>query len=155
TAELVAIVLLVGAAFAAAGFIVAYSLLASTQWLGIALGVAFLLIAATLIVAGKKIAPRPETVEQRPKLRERAVEAQVGGDIEEAGEGISRRKALAGAGAAAGAALGGALVIPIASLGPKPGNVIGSSPWRRGTKLVNEDHQRISPDDVRIGTFIT
>src|SRR5262249_20987683 len=107
------------------------------------------------ILAGKKIAPGQQTVEERPKLGEKDVEDQVVGDIEEAGEGISRRKALAGAGAAAGAALGGALVIPVASLGPKPGNVIGSSPWRRGTKLINEDAQRIAPDDVRIGTFIT
>jgi quinol---cytochrome c reductase iron-sulfur subunit len=155
SAELLAAALLVLAAFAAAGFIVAYSLLASTQWLGVALGIAFLLIAATLILAGKRVAPGKETVEQRPKLGERKTEDQVVEDIESAGEGISRRGVLAGSAAAAGAALGGALIVPVASLGPKPGGEIGSSPWRRGIKLVNEDDQELTPDDVEIGTFIT
>jgi ubiquinol-cytochrome c reductase iron-sulfur subunit len=62
---------------------------------------------------------------------------------------------LLGGAAAAGTALGGAFVLPVASLGPKPADRIGSSPWRRGTRVVGESGDRLGPDHVKVGTFVT
>jgi ubiquinol-cytochrome c reductase iron-sulfur subunit len=154
-AELVTAGLLFLAGAAATGFIVAYSLEASTQWLGASLGAAFLAIAVALIVAGKRILPGKTAVEQRPQLAHPRASGEVERDVTEAGEGVSRRGVLAAGAAVAGTAVGGALVIPIASLGPKPADEIGSSPWRRGTKLVDEQNHRLGPDDVELGTFVT
>jgi ubiquinol-cytochrome c reductase iron-sulfur subunit len=46
-------------------------------------------------------------------------------------------------------------VVPLASLGPAPGDRIGSAPWRAGTRVVKEDGGRLAPADVEIGTFVT
>jgi ubiquinol-cytochrome c reductase iron-sulfur subunit len=147
---------LVGLAGAAATlFIVAYALEWSTQVLGLALGGALAAIAAALIVAGKRVAPGEKVKEERPRLAHPSEQRELERDIDRGGKGVSRRGVLLGGAAAAGTALGGALVIPVASLGPKPGDEIGSSPWRRGTRVVDEDGAQLAPADVKVGTFVT
>jgi len=123
--------------------------------LGLALGAAFVLIAAALIVAGKRVAPGHEVAEQRPRLGDRGEQLSLEQEIAEGGEGVSRRGVLLGGAAATGTALGAALVIPVASLGPKPGDEIGASPWRRGTNVVDQDGAHITPDDIKLGGFVT
>jgi ubiquinol-cytochrome c reductase iron-sulfur subunit len=147
---------LVGLAGAAATlFIVAYALEWSTQVLGLALGGALAAIAAALILAGKRVAPGEKVKEERPRLAHPSEQRELERDIDRGGKGVSRRGVLLGGAAAAGTALGGALVIPVASLGPKPGDEIGSSPWRRGTRVVDEDGAQLAPADVKVGTFVT
>jgi ubiquinol-cytochrome c reductase iron-sulfur subunit len=147
---------LVGLAGAAATlFIVAYALEWSTQVLGLALGGALAAIAAALILAGKRVAPGEKVTEERPRLAHPSEQRELERDIDRGGKGVSRRGVLLGGAAAAGTALGGALVIPVASLGPKPGDEIGSSPWRRGTRVVDEDGAQLAPADVKVGTFVT
>jgi ubiquinol-cytochrome c reductase iron-sulfur subunit len=147
---------LVGLAGAAATlFIVAYALEWSTQVLGLALGGALAAIAAALILAGKRVAPGEKVKEERPRLAHPSEQRELERDIDRGGKGVSRRGVLLGGAAAAGTALGGALVIPVASLGPKPGAEIGSSPWRRGTRVVDEDGAQLAPADVKVGTFVT
>jgi ubiquinol-cytochrome c reductase iron-sulfur subunit len=147
---------LVGLAGAAATlFIVAYALEWSTQVLGLALGGALAAIAAALILAGKRVAPGEKVKEERPRLAHPSEQRELERDIDRGGKGVSRRGVLLGGAAVAGTALGGALVIPVASLGPKPGDEIGSSPWRRGTRVVDEDGAQLAPADVKVGTFVT
>ena len=147
---------LLGVAFAAAiTFIVAYALEWSTQALGLALGGALVAIAAALILAGKRVAPGEEVQEPRPQLADPAQQRELEADVERGGRGLSRRGVLLGGAAATGTALTGALVVPVASLGPKPGDRIGSSPWRAGTRVVDEKGGPLSPADVEIGTFVT
>jgi ubiquinol-cytochrome c reductase iron-sulfur subunit len=147
---------LVGLAGAAATlFIVAYVLEWSTQVLGLALGGALSAIAAALILAGKRVAPGEKVKEERPWLGQPGEQRELERDVERGGRGVSRRGVLLGGAAAAGTALGGALVIPVASLGPKPGDRIGSTPWRRGTRVVDEDGAQLTPADVKLGTFVT
>jgi ubiquinol-cytochrome c reductase iron-sulfur subunit len=147
--------LLAFAAGAAVFFIVAYALEWSTQVLGLAIGGALLAIAAALIVAGKQVAPGEKVKEERPRLADRAEQRELEREIERGGEGVSRRGVLLGGAAAAGTALGGALVLPAASLGPKPADRIGYSPWRRGTRVVDEEDAQLSPADVKVGTFVS
>jgi ubiquinol-cytochrome c reductase iron-sulfur subunit len=136
-------------------FIVAYAMEWSTQALGIALGGALVAIAAAFILAGKLVAPGEEVQEERPPLADPAQQRELARDVERGGQGVSRRGVLLGGAAVTGTALTGALVIPAASLGPKPGDRIGSSPWRRGTRVVKEDGGQLGPADVEIGTFVT
>jgi ubiquinol-cytochrome c reductase iron-sulfur subunit len=147
---------LLGVAFVGAVvFIVAYVLEWSTQALGLALGGALVAIAAALILAGKRVAPGEEVQEPRPALADPVQQRELARDVERGGEGVSRRRVLLGGAAVTGTALTGALVVPVASLGPKPGDRIGSSPWRAGTRVVNEDGERLTPADIEIGTFVT
>jgi ubiquinol-cytochrome c reductase iron-sulfur subunit len=147
---------LLAVAFAgAAVFIVAYALEWSTQALGLALGGALVAIAAALILAGKRVAPGEEVHEDRPTLADPEHQRELERDVERGGQGVSRRRVLLGGAAATGTALTGALVIPVASLGPKPGDRIGASPWRSGTRVVNEDGAQLTPADIEIGTFVT
>jgi ubiquinol-cytochrome c reductase iron-sulfur subunit len=143
------------AAAAAVMFVIAYALEWSTQVLGLALGSSLVVIAAALILAGKRVAPGEEVVEERPRLADRAEQRQLALDIEHGGKGVSRRGVLLGGAAATGLALGGALVVPVASLGPKPGDRIGASPWRRGTNVLNEDGAHLTPEDIEVGGFVT
>jgi ubiquinol-cytochrome c reductase iron-sulfur subunit len=153
--ERIVLALLGLAGAAAAMFIVAYALEWSTQALGLALGGCLLAIAAALILAGKRVAPGEEVTEDRPALGDPGEQRQLEHDVERGGEGVSRRGVLLGGAAAAGTALGVALIVPAASLGPKPGDRIGASPWRRGTRVVGEKGERLAPDDIKVGTFVT
>jgi ubiquinol-cytochrome c reductase iron-sulfur subunit len=147
---------LLGVAFAGAvTFVVAYALEWSTQALGLALGGTLAAIAAALILAGKRVAPGEEVQEERPALGDPARQRELERDVERGGQGVSRRRVLLGGAAATGTALAGALVIPAASLGPKPGDRIGSSPWRARTRVVDEDGGQLAPADIEIGTFVT
>jgi ubiquinol-cytochrome c reductase iron-sulfur subunit len=136
-------------------FVVAYALEWSTQALGLALGGTLAAIAAALILAGKRVAPGEEVQEERPALGDPARQRELERDVERGGQGVSRRRVLLGGAAATGTALAGALVIPAASLGPKPGDRIGSSPWRARTRVVDEDGGQLAPADIEIGTFVT
>lgn len=149
------LVLLALAVAAAVMFIVAYALEWSTQVLGLAIGGALMAIAAALILAGKRVAPGKQVTEERPKFPDRRAERELQRDIERGGRGVSRRGVLLGGAAAAGTALGAAFVIPVASLGPKPADRIGASPWRRGTRVVSEEDAQLTPADVEVGTFVT
>lgn len=154
-AEGIVLVLLAVAAAPAVMFVVAYALEWSTQILGLALGTAFVLVAAALIIAGKLVAPGEEMAEERPRLGEESEQRQLELEIQRGGEGVSRRGVLLGGAAATGTALGAALVLPVASLGPAPGDEIGASPWRRGTSVVDGEGAHLTPEDIKLGSFVT
>jgi ubiquinol-cytochrome c reductase iron-sulfur subunit len=126
-----------------------------TQWLGLALGAAFALLAGALIVAGKAVVPQEVAVEPRSQLVHEQDEEEVPLLIAEAGEGLTRRRLIAGGAAVAGLGVGAALVTPAASLGPNVSQRIDDVPWRRGVRVVDERGRAILADDVPQGTFVT
>jgi ubiquinol-cytochrome c reductase iron-sulfur subunit len=155
-AEWAVILLLLGAAAAALTFFVLYAAdVTNTQYLGLALGVCLGLIAAALIVIGKKLVPIERNAEEYSG-EHREDEEQVLQVIHESPEGITRRRMIAGAGAAAGGALGLALVAPAASLGPfLDTESLYDSPWRAGRRLVDDRGRPYSADDIVTGSFYT
>jgi quinol---cytochrome c reductase iron-sulfur subunit len=154
-AELIVAALLVCAAVLGALFTVVYAAAhGNTQLLGIALGCALLLVGAASIIAGKAIVPQETKVESRDVLYKEEEAEEVLEDIEEGGEGISRRKLLAGAAGLAGAGLLTAVATPLASLGPDL-DAIHSTPWHRGVRLVDDTGKPYSADEIQIGTFYT
>jgi quinol---cytochrome c reductase iron-sulfur subunit len=156
-AELLAAALLLLAGASGLAFAVVYLLDVSnsTQWLGLAVGLSFLFLAAALVVAGKALVPQEIATEERAPLIRAHDEQEVAALIQEGTEGISRRRLIAGAAGVAGAGVCAALIAPAASLGPNVANRIESTPWRAGRRVVDEQGRPITADDVPAGTLVT
>jgi ubiquinol-cytochrome c reductase iron-sulfur subunit len=150
---LVAILLLIAAVFALT-FIVVYAAGANTQLLGLSIGGALALLAAAAIVAGKRVVPQETAVEERDILLDERQTHEVGEIVRSGGEGVSRRLLLGGAAGTAGAAVLAAAATPLASLGPDLDG-IHDTPWRRGTRLVDDQGRPLSADAIQVGSFYT
>jgi ubiquinol-cytochrome c reductase iron-sulfur subunit len=147
--------LLIAAALLGLGFAVLYVADASTQLLGLSLGLAFACLAAALIVAGKRVVPQETAILDKPPLPDLEERFETREVLADGGEGISRRGLLLGAAGVAGAGVGVAIALPIASLGPDADARLARTPWRRGRYLVDERGQRLTPDDLAVGGFTT
>ena len=154
--EVVVAALLLLAAAAAIAFVVIYGLdriHSQTQFLGLALGVCFALLAAAFI-AGSSLVEEQDSEEY--KLDEPEAEGEVRQILRESGNRITRKRLLLGAGGAAAGSLGAALIAPAASLGPAfDTEGLRTSAWRRGTRLVDETNRPYKADDIEEGTFYT
>jgi ubiquinol-cytochrome c reductase iron-sulfur subunit len=153
--ELAVAALLVGATALFAAFVVAYALGASTQVFGVTLGGGLALVAAALIAAGRTVALQVVLDEPRPETGESDSAETAAATLREGGEGISRRRLLGMAGGAAAATLGAAAVVPVLSAAEGKGGATGSSPWRAGTPLVDEQGRPVRADQVEVGSFLT
>jgi ubiquinol-cytochrome c reductase iron-sulfur subunit len=153
--ELVVAALLVGAAVLFAAFLVAYALGASTQVFGVTLGGGLALVGAALITAGRIVVLQVVLDEARPETGEGDSAEAAAATLGEAGEGLSRRRLLGIAGGAAAATLGVAAVVPVLSAAEGKGGATGSSPWRAGTPLVDEQGRPVRADQLEIGSFLT
>jgi ubiquinol-cytochrome c reductase iron-sulfur subunit len=157
-AENAVLVLFGCAALCGVAFPVVYAVDAipnQTQFLGLALGLAFAFVAAACIVIGKRLVVTEQREEEygptHPAEREALEQL-----VEESGDRITRKRLLVLAGGAAGTALGVALVTPAASLGPLfDVRSLYRTPWRRGVRLVDEVGQVFRADDVEEDTFYT
>jgi ubiquinol-cytochrome c reductase iron-sulfur subunit len=154
-AETLAAALMLGSAVASVGFVVALLDGADTQWLGVTLGLALLLLGTALGVAANRIVPRERAIEDRPQLADPHARAEVRERLAMVTEGVSRRRLLGAAGLTAAAALGAAVAAPVTALGPSVGDSIVDTPWRRGRRLVGEDGAVLTADDVPRGSFVT
>jgi ubiquinol-cytochrome c reductase iron-sulfur subunit len=151
---LVAALLLIAGACGAA-FIVAYILTSSNEILGLLLAAAFLVLGAALIVVGRVIVPQETVIEARARTRDPEEEQAVAQLVRSAGAGVTRRRLLVTASAAAGAGIVGSAVVGAASLGPWIGDVAVTSPFRAGTKLVDERGRPVMAADLEVGSFLT
>jgi ubiquinol-cytochrome c reductase iron-sulfur subunit len=158
--------LLFGAALAGLAFVLVYAFDgADTQLLGAAIALALGLIGAALVLAAARVLPQERAEEERPRFavpleggeeRRRADETERAGlAVREGLDGVTRRRLLGAAGAAAGLGLGAAAVTPLASLGPRVGKLLEESPWRDGTALVEENGLPVSAAELEVGSFLT
>ena len=157
-AELVVAGLFVATAVCAIGFVAIYALDRidhQTQFLGLSLGLAFVCLAAALVVTGRYLVADDEIGEPygqpNPDAQEEVV--QIG---EESDDRITRRRLLVLTGAGAGGALGVALLAPAASLGPLlEWHELASTPWRAGRRLVDERGRPFLADEIEESVFYT
>jgi ubiquinol-cytochrome c reductase iron-sulfur subunit len=157
-AELVVAILLFAAAACAVMFVVVYALdwPNQTQYLGICLGAALLLIALALFIGGEHIVVTEQLEEDYPPLGDPEEEAALAQIASESADPITRRRLLGAAAASAGAALGAALIVPAASFGPVlDTESLYSSPWGRGRGLVDEDGKLYRATDIETESFYT
>jgi quinol---cytochrome c reductase iron-sulfur subunit len=150
-AELLVAALLGATAVLAIAFVVAlFARSHDTQLLGATLAGALGTLAAALIVAAKRVVPREQALEERPRL---SSELQpVKWRLTSIGEGVSRRRLLALAAAAAGTSLAAAAAAPITALGPAPRQ---DTPWRKGRRLVDDTGEPLTAADIAPGSFVT
>jgi ubiquinol-cytochrome c reductase iron-sulfur subunit len=157
-AELLVLGLLLAAAGAAVGFIVVYSfnhLAHQTQYLGLALGLSFALVAAALIVVAKRLIVTEELEEDYPTSHP-AVQEEIDQLVEESGDRFTRKRLLTGGAGAAAGAIGAALLVPALSLGPfLDTDSLYDTPWRRGRRLVDGAGKPLLLDAVEPETFYT
>ncbi len=154
-AETVVATLLLVAAALGCAFVAIYVVLqTNTQLLGLAMGLMLTMLAAAAIIAGKLVVPQETSVEERGELLVEQEAEEVVEMVEAGGEGISRRKLLAGAGGAAGIAAAVAAAAPLASLGPRL-HGIHSTLWRQGVRLVDDQGRPYLADEIQVGTFYT
>jgi ubiquinol-cytochrome c reductase iron-sulfur subunit len=157
--------LLFGAGLAGVAFVLIYALDdADTQLLGAAIALALGLIGAALLLASARVLPQELAEEERPQFAIPLEEAEersgdraerAGLELREGLDGVTRRRLLGGAGAAAGLGLGAAALTPLASLGPRVGKLLGESPWHAGTALVEENGLPVRADELEVGSFLT
>lgn len=149
---LVALLLLAGACLAAFAVLVAAD--PNTQLLGLTGGVGLALLAAALVLAGLRVAPQETTVEERPDPTDRPAERELEEALRSGADGVSRRKLIAGAAGVAGTGLAAAAALPLTAIGPGPGE-LGTTPWRAGVGLVDEQDRPVIADDLTVGAFLT
>ena len=155
---LVALLLLVGALFAA-GFIVVYAVFSAAdmpnELLGACVALSLLFIALALVVFGRRVVPTEELEADYPQGHPEQ-QREVAEIVSESADKITRKRLLVGAGSAAGGALGLAALAPALSLGPLWQTApLYRAPWRRGTRLVDEAGRPLVAADVEEGSFYT
>jgi ubiquinol-cytochrome c reductase iron-sulfur subunit len=156
--EIVAALLLLAAAAVALAtpFLYAFDVGSLTQWLGLSLGGAFVLLAAALLVLAKRVIVTEELAEHYPPAARPFEQEDLVQIAEESAETFSRGRLLLLAGGAALGALGVALITPAASLGPVLDvDTFFKTPWRRGRRLVDEEGKPLRAADIEQKVFYT
>jgi quinol---cytochrome c reductase iron-sulfur subunit len=158
-AETLVLFLLFFASVCAVGFIVVYAIESiphQTQFLGLALGLSLLSIAAALIVVAKKLIATEELVEPYTP-NEHPYEQQLIAEVaEEAGDRLTRKRLFKLGLGAAGGTLGLALITPALSFGPFfQVKYYRGTPWKRGRRLVDESFKPYKASDIEPDDFYT
>ena len=157
-AENIVLVLFLLATVAAAAFIVVYALdrlTHQTQWLGLAIGSAFALLALASTVIAHRLVVTEEIAEPYPGESPDAQD-EIEQIVEESGSRFTRKRLVTAAGLGALGTLGAALLAPAASLGPvlHTGELY-RTPWRRGRRLVDDGGRALLADEIEEGAFYT
>src|ERR687897_661325 len=135
---------------AGVGLFVVYFTGGQTQVEGLLFAVALGAFGVALGIWANHLLDAREVVEERHELSSGAAGRQAFGDAltAEVGPAIGRRSMLLKLLAGAGGALGLALLLPVLSLGPAPGNTLKVTPWRRGSRVVDEEGELVSLNQV-------
>jgi ubiquinol-cytochrome c reductase iron-sulfur subunit len=157
-AELVVLGLLGLSSLSALGFILIYAfgseLPAETPLLGTAIGLAFLFLAAALIVVALKLVPTEQIAEYYPPHEHPPDQQVIAELIDESGTRFTRKRLLKLGALGAGGTLGLALLTPAVSFGPlfHVGDFL-RTPWRRGRRLVDENGKPYKASDIEKNDF--
>jgi ubiquinol-cytochrome c reductase iron-sulfur subunit len=158
-AENAVLVLLALAVLFALAFIVVYAEFKPhalpDQLLGICLGGALIWVGAALTVVAKRLVVTEEVEdeypEEHPEQQREILEI-----VHESGSRITRKRLLTAAAAGTGGAIGLAAITPALSIGPVwDTGPLDRTPWRRGTRLVDEEARAIRADEIVERTFYT
>jgi ubiquinol-cytochrome c reductase iron-sulfur subunit len=158
-AETVLLVLFALIVACAVGFMVVFSfehLAHQTQYLGLTLGGAFVVLAAACILIATRLIETEEIEHPYPPEEHPAESAELEQLIAAGGSRFTRKRLVTAAGAGALGAVGLALITPVLSLGPAfATQKLKWTPWRRGRRLVDTEGRPLRVSDVAAGTFTT
>jgi ubiquinol-cytochrome c reductase iron-sulfur subunit len=140
------------------GFGVAYWVGDNSQWEAITLGVGLLALGFGVTAWGKYLMPQGPFVEERHEFHSTEAErdAMTAAIVERGGMVVKRRNLLFGLFSLGATAMGIVLAFPlIRSLGPKPGNALFETNWKKNSQLVTVDGRAVSVDDLDVGGVLT
>src|SRR5215207_10907850 len=142
---------------AGVGLFVVYFSGGQTQVEGVLFAIAFGGLGIALGLWANHLLDAREVVEERHELTSGPAGRQAFEDalVEEVGPVIGRRSLLLKLLAGAGGALGLALLLPVLSLGPAPGNSLKVTPSRRGSRVVDEEGELVQLNQVPENGFLT
>jgi ubiquinol-cytochrome c reductase iron-sulfur subunit len=148
---------LVVAILAGVGLFVVYFAGGQTQVEGVLFFVALGGLGAGVVIWGNHLLDAHEVVEERHELGSgpsgrAALGAAFG---EEIGPTLARRSLLLRLLVGTAGALGLALLLPVLSLGPAPGDTLKRTAWRRGSRVVDENGRLMQLDSVPPDGFAT
>lgn len=145
------------ATLAAIGLGVTYWRGGQTQLEGILLAVCFGGIGIAIVQWAKAFMPDDEVTEERHPIASAEEDvAAFTADFEAGTQGLKRRGLLLTVAGSAFAALGGALLFPIRSLGPRPGRDLKVTPYAGTAKrVVTEDGVPVRPEDLDVDGVLT
>jgi ubiquinol-cytochrome c reductase iron-sulfur subunit len=145
------------AILAGIGLFVVYFAGGQTQVEGVLFFIAFGGFGIALGIWANHLLDAREVVEERHELSSGAAGRQAFemALTEEVGPVLGRRSLLVKLLAGAGGALGLALLLPVLSLGPAPGNSLKVTPWTRGKRVVDENGKPVTVDTVPEDGFLT
>jgi ubiquinol-cytochrome c reductase iron-sulfur subunit len=154
------VLLLLGlSSLSAIAFVVIYaldSISAQTQLLGLSMGLALLFLASALILAGKKLIPEEELADEYSPPEHPEEQETIEQLVDEGVDGITRRKLLKLGLLGAGGTLGLAAITPALSFGPAfRVKEFFATPWRKGSRLVDERDKLWKAADIEEGSFYT
>jgi ubiquinol-cytochrome c reductase iron-sulfur subunit len=126
----------------------------ATQFLGLAIGLSLIFLALALIITALKLVPTEELEDEYPPEEHPREQEIVAEYIDQAGDGITRRRFFKLGLFGAGGALGLALLTPAVSFGPlfRVGDFL-HTPWRRGKRLVDEHGRPYKASDIEEKDF--
>jgi ubiquinol-cytochrome c reductase iron-sulfur subunit len=143
----------------AVAFIAVYSvdrLAHQTQYLGLALGGAFVVLAAGCILVANRLIVTEELEHPYPETEHPESQGEIEQIVAESGSRFTRGRLVKLAGAGALGALGLALITPVLSFGPALATErLKWTPWRRGRRLVDERGRPVRASEVEEGSFLT
>jgi ubiquinol-cytochrome c reductase iron-sulfur subunit len=154
---IVIVFLLIGIA-AVAAFGGAYVVNASTQWLAGTLGVGLFALGFGATAWGKYLMPQGPFVEDRHTLASSPEEreAMASAIVDRGAVVVKRRKVLGGLLGAGLGIFGIVALFPLLrSLGPRTGNKLDVTDWKKGSYLVDATGRRIHRDDMEVGGLLT
>jgi ubiquinol-cytochrome c reductase iron-sulfur subunit len=147
----------------ALGLAVLYALGGQNQLEGVLLALALGGLGVAFAVTARKLLPQGPFTEEREPLESSPADIEgFARDFDRLYEGedgtdnaLARRRFLLRMFGAAAGALGLAALFPIASLGPRPGNSLFVTKWRKGSRVVNEQGKLVKVGDLDVGGVIT
>jgi ubiquinol-cytochrome c reductase iron-sulfur subunit len=112
-------------------------------------------LGTALVIWGRHLLDEGTFLQDRHPLSSTDEERQEFETSLERDEMVTRRRALRGFLLASLGMLGAALVFPLRSLGPSPGQSLDASPWHKGVRLVDEQNRPILARDVPLNGLVT
>jgi len=138
------------------GLLILYALGGQVQLEGALLGGSLGGIGMGLMLWGKYLFPHEIVTEDRePIASDITLRSETGEMLEEAEHEVTRRFFLTRLLVGAGGAFLVAMVFPLRSLGPSPGNSLLVTSWRRGSRLVDENDSPVRHTDLPVGGVLT
>jgi ubiquinol-cytochrome c reductase iron-sulfur subunit len=128
---------------------------ASVQLQGALLFVCLGALGSGIVIWAHDLLPNQEYVESRHSLTRNPEAPRLVAEALVAERGLTRRKLLVRSLLGALGGLTAALAVPVFALGPAPGDALAVTPWKKGTRLVDEQGRPVNAATLPVDGVMT